>query len=118
MQGTLYTPEPQPVAHPPVVELDLENFPEYKHASAPTNTSTMSRPDIVLPASISITRTRRTPTHSTDSGNNIASNLASLAARALVKVGDSEGQKCLVLYEITESQIQGLRDLGLSERRI
>jgi len=114
MQRVLCTPEPQPVAHPPVVELDLENSPQYKHAS--TNTSTMSIPDIALPSGISITR--RPPAHSTDMGNNSASNLASLAARALVRVGDSEGQKCLVLYEITESQIQGLRDLGLSERRI
>jgi len=112
----LCTPESQPVAHPPVVELDLDNSPQYKHAFASTNTSIMSIPDVVLPSGISITR--RPPAHSTDMGNKSASNLASLAARALVRVGDSEGQKCLVLYEITESQIQGLRDLGLRERKI
>lgn len=114
MQHVLCTPEHQPVTQPPVVELELDTSPVYDHSLAPINTSTMSIPDIVLPPGISITR--NPPAHSTDTGNLSASNLASLA-RALVKVGDTVGKKCLVQYEITESQIQGLRDLGISEIR-
>lgn len=104
----------QPV-QPPVVELDLEISPKYDPTLAPINTSTLSIPDLELPPSISITR--HPPAHSTDTGRVSASNLTSLA-RVLARVGDTVGKKCLVLYEITESQIQGLRDLGLSERRI
>lgn len=115
MQRILCTPEPQPVAQPPVVELDLETSPIYDHALAPINNSTMSIPDLVLPPGISITR--NPPAHSIDTGSISASNLTSLA-RALVMVGDNVGKKCRVLYEITESQIQGLRNLGLSEKRI
>merc|ERR1719233_57250 len=116
LQRTLYTPEPQPVAPPLVVELDTDSSPLHDHAVA-TDITTTPLPNFVLPPSISITITRQPQACKTDIDNISTTNITSLA-RALVKVGDTEGKKCLVLYELTESQIQGLRSLGLNERRI
>merc|ERR1719209_1107565 len=114
LQRALYAPEPQPVAPPLVVELDTDTSPQDDHAVAPVITTT-PLPNLVLPPSISIAR--QPQACKTDIDSISTSNITSLA-RALVKVGDTEGRKCLVLYEITESQIQGLRILGLRERRI
>ena len=114
LERALYTPEPQPVAPPLVVELDTDTSSQDDHAVAPIITTT-PLPNIVLPPSISITR--QPQACSTDTDNISTTNITSLA-RALVKVGDTEGRKCLVLYELTEIQIQGLRGLGLNERRI
>merc|ERR1719233_2647706 len=110
----LYSPEPQPVAPPLVVELDTETSPQDDNAVAHIVT-TAPLHNLVLPPSISITR--QPQACKTDIDNISTSNITSLA-RALVKVGDTEGRKCLVLYELTEAQIQGLRGLGLNERRI
>ena len=103
----------QPVRQPLVVELDTEpSSPQQDDpAVAPMVSSNMSIPD--LPG-ISITRNPRASSTDTDT-NSDATHLTSLA-RALVKVGDTGGERYLVLYEITETQIQGLRDLGLRER--
>jgi len=110
LQRNLCTPEPHPVAPPLVVELDTDSSPQHDHAVAVAPIITTPIPNIVLPPSISITRQPQAYNSATD-------NITSLG-RALVKVGDAEGKKCLVLYELTETQIQGLRGLGLNERRI
>merc|ERR1719369_2539382 len=117
LRSAISTPGPQPVAPPLVVNLDKHTFPQHVNAVAPRiiTTTTTPIPNLVLPPNVSITRTPRT--YSTDTDNISTTNITSLA-RALVKVGDTEGNKCLVLYELTESQIQGLGDLGLKERRI
>jgi len=113
LQRGLLTHEPQPVDPPLVIELDTDTSPQHDHTVAPITTTPI--PNLVLPPSISITRTPQA--YRTDSDNISTTNITSFA-RALVKLGDTEGKKCLVLYEITESQIEGLRDLGLKERRI
>jgi len=113
LQRAILTHEPQPVNPPLVIELDTDTSPQHDHTVAPITTT--PNPNLVLPPSIRITR--QPQAYSTDTDNISTINITSLA-RALVKVGDTEGKKCLVLYEITESQIQGLRDLGLKERRI
>jgi len=121
LKRVLFPHETQPVDPPLLVELDTDTTtPHDDHtvALAPittTNTTTTHIPNLVLPPSISITRNPKA--NSTDTDNISTTNITNLA-RALVKLGYSEGKKCLVLYEITESQIQGLRDLGLKERRI
>jgi len=113
LQRAILAHKPQPVDPPLVIELDTDTSHQHDHTVAPITTTPI--PNLVLPPSISITRTPQA--YRTDSDNISTTNITSFA-RALVKLGDTEGKKCLVLYEITESQIEGLRDLGLKERRI
>merc|ERR1719347_2416483 len=71
-------------------------------------------PDVTLPSGISITRT---PSRSVDDLSADKTNVATLnsLARALVCLGETEGVKRLVTYQLSESQVQGLRTLGLNE---
>merc|ERR1712013_73742 len=106
----------QPVGQPLVVDLDTESSSPQQgdHAVAPLDTSIVAIPNRVLPPGISITRNPPASSADTDTISD-TTHLTSLA-RALAKVGDTGGERYLVLHELTESQIQGLRDLGLRER--
>ena len=113
VQCVPFTSEPKSLRQPLVVELDSDlSSPQHDHhAVAPINLSTMSMPDLVLPPGISIIRNPHVSGTDADTVSD-ATHLTSLA-KALVKVGDTGGKRYLALYEVTESQIQGLR-----ERRI
>lgn len=66
---------------------------------------------VTLPASISITRTVDISADKTP-----AATMKSLA-KALMCLGETEGEKRLVTFNLTESQVEGLRTLGLSEHK-
>ena len=75
-------------------------------------------PDLVrpLPPNISITRT--SSTHSSNKTSNsdlIDPALLTNMAKALEKIGKTEGSKRLAKFELSESQVQGLRALGILE---
>jgi len=71
-------------------------------------------PDVTLPSGISITRT---PSRSVDDLSADKSNVATLKslARALGCLGETQGVKRLVTFQLSESQVEGLRILGLNE---
>jgi len=113
IQRVLSTPESQQVAHPAVVEPDTDSSSPHhpKQQVAPNNCSIQS---LALPPGISITREPPAITRPTDAG--YATNLASLAS-TLGKLEDTRGEQCLVAFELTEVQLEGLRELGLKEKK-
>lgn len=114
---------------PPVIELDTSPSPPTADTfveklstkgcsivSVPGYRSSM--PDLVrpLPPNISITRT--SSTHSSNKTSNsdlIDPALLTNMAKALEKIGKTEGSKRLAKFELSESQVQGLRALGILE---
>ena len=70
-------------------------------------------PDLILPPGISITRTPRSAVN-LNTDHVPAAALSSLA-RALACLGDTQDGKRPVTFELTESQVEGLRTLGLYE---
>ena len=107
--------------HPPVIQLDTSP-PRADHVAAkltslgcslvsvPVPGHSSSIPDLVrpLPPSISITRTPS----SNRTDQTPPAPLTSLA-RALGKMAETEGSRRIVKFELTESQIQGLKALGI-----
>ena len=113
IQCVLSTPESQLVAHPPVVEVDTDSSSPH-HPNQQVAPNNCSIPSLALPPSISITRKPPVISRPTDAG--YATNLASLAS-TLGKLEDTRGEQCLVAFELTEVQLEGLRELGLKEKK-
>jgi len=113
----------QTVFKPLVIKLDspVREVSEVATQSAQGCSEGVSRnyspkimPDVTLPSGISITRT---PSRSVEDLGAEKTNVATLKslARALVCLGEPQGVKRLVTYQLSESQVQGLRVLGLNE---
>lgn len=84
----------------------------------PPTPNQVSLPNLGLPPGITITRTPRTSM--LDGVNHAQEATVSLCnvARALKMLGNTEGRKRLVQYELSDSQVQGLRKLGIFERGV
>ena len=115
-------------ARPPVIDLgdspphDDKLFslgcpPVFQPPSFP---SPVTMPDLGLPPGISITRTPRSSMlHGVNYAQEASVSLRDVG-RALEMLGNNnnEGRKRLVHYELSDSQVQGLRKLGIFERSV
>lgn len=120
-QYSLSAPNPNN-AEPLLVQLNFPNredavmcTPSSRGSSEGAGLSSIpnAMPDLILPPGISITRTPRSAVN-LNTDHVPAAALSSLA-RALACLGDTQDGKRPVTFELTESQVEGLRTLGLYE---